>query len=435
MGISWVRSNLAFALYGLVLAWIIIGVVSQENWSAVQYLLFYGGMLTLFYVLLRAQAMKRATEIHAILDRMALPDGWEITTLRMLALMAVALTLYVISHMGEANVWLAMRINQTQEIVLIRQNILAGAPALVHYASSLLVKGILPCIVLISFCLKRRWIFRVVVLVSILFAISLMQNSPVIFIFMPLLLYALLHRHYLISLMALLLIAGVIWLLMATATPFYRPAFWFDYNTSKPMHTALLTKIKTTLGEANPKIEVVRNQSAFWKVRKIGEAVFVRVALVPGLVVSQWFTLLPEKVPFVQGCGYRFMAPFLGCTHQNMPLLLYEKLYPENVAIGMYGSVNVASMMEDYANFGIIGLVLAALILAALLALVQVIFTGANSFMIPFNVVYIFVLSSSSLYTTLASGGWLVSLAMYLLYRKTLRFHLTSTRPPTGSRI
>jgi hypothetical protein len=428
MRISWVRSNLAFALYGLVLVWIIIGVVSQENWGAVQYLLFYGGVLTLLYVLLRAQAMKRVTEIHTMLDRVALPGGWEIAALRMLALIAVALAIYVVSHMGEANIWQAMRNNQTQEIVLIRQNILAGSPALVHYATSLLLKGILPCLVLISFCLKRWWIFGVVVLVSILFAIALMQNSPVIFIFMPLFIYALFHRQYLMSLMAFLLIAGVIWLMMATTAPFYRPAFWFDYNAPKPIHTALLTEIKTTLGTTNTKTELVRDQSAFWKILKIGEAVTDRVVLVPGRVVSQWFTLLPEKVPFVQGCGYRFMAPFLGCTHQNIPLLLYEKLYPEHVAIGMRGSVNVASMMEDYANFGVIGLVLAAFILATLLALVQVIFTGAESLIIPFNVVYIMGLSSFSLYTTLASGGWLVSLAMYVLFRKALRFHLTATR-------
>jgi hypothetical protein len=160
--ISWLPSHPVLALYGLVVVWLVVGVAYLQQWGAVKYLLFYSGMLVLIYALLHRQVARQSLIIQNLLGRLSLRSGWEVSGVRLLAAAAVGLTFYVISHMGEVNVWQAMRVNQTWEIVFIRQNILVGAPGYVHYISSLLLKGILPCLLLISFCLKRWWIFALI---------------------------------------------------------------------------------------------------------------------------------------------------------------------------------------------------------------------------------------------------------------------------------
>lgn len=432
--ISWLRSHQVLALYGLVMVWLVIGVAQQQQWSAVKYLLFYSGMLILIYALLHTQVARQSLIIQNLLGHLTLRGGWEVSGVRLLAAAAVGLTLYVISHMGEVNVWQAMRVNQTWEIVFIRQNILVGAPDHVHYISSLLLKGILPCLLLISFCLKRWWIFAVIGLVSTVFAITLMQKSTIGFIFLPMLVYTILRRNYMGILVVLSLVVGVVSFLTVVASPPYRPAIWLNYNDAHIPVSKEFMKDTNTRQETNKEhlidlsAEYIRDQSSGWKIITLMDATFVRVVLVPGLVVSQWFTMLPEHVPFAKGCGYRFMAPLLGCTHQNMPAILYNKLYPEFFEAGVYGTVNVASMMEDYANFGIIGLVLAAGVLAIVLFSVQVIFAGAESFILPFNIVYIMGLSSFSLYTSLASGGWVISLLLFLIFKPALTATIMAQR-------
>ncbi|MGD0711206.1 MAG: hypothetical protein ABR968_08475 [Bacteroidales bacterium] len=149
-------------------------------------------------------------------------------------------------------------------------------------------------------------------------------------------------------------------------------------------------------------------------------AVFLRTCLTPGKVIVHWFDLIPSKRPYLYGCGYRFLQPFTGCDqYYDYASLIYIDLYPEYYKHGIKGSMNVASFMYEYSNFGDIGLVLSAAILSLIFVFINLLFINA-SFAVKFslNIYSILVLNSSAITTLLFSGGWGLMIILFLFYKK-----------------
>ncbi|WP_158590351.1 LamG-like jellyroll fold domain-containing protein [Noviherbaspirillum cavernae] len=141
-----------------------------------------------------------------------------------------------------------------------------------------------------------------------------------------------------------------------------------------------------------------------------------RVLFVPGEVVGQWFAVIPDEIPFAQGCGYRPLAALLGCPHVNFSEAVYTLYNPYLVEQGVEGTMNAASFMEDYANFGMPGLVLGGMLLAVLLYGLGVLFAGRRRVGVALNIVPLMYLSSGALLTLLLSGGWLATLCLYAVF-------------------
>ncbi|WP_449257013.1 hypothetical protein [Bosea sp. (in: a-proteobacteria)] len=92
----------------------------------------------------------------------------------------------------------------------------------------------------------------------------------------------------------------------------------------------------------------------------------------PGQGVATWLEAIPAKVPFSDGCSVRLIARLTGCEYRNLPREIYALAYPEYVARGLHGSLDVPHYVQDYAMFGVLGLALSGLAAAAgLLALRQ----------------------------------------------------------------
>jgi hypothetical protein len=129
--------------------------------------------------------------------------------------------------------------------------------------------------------------------------------------------------------------------------------------------------------------------------------------------------LIPDRLPYGLGCGYRFLAPVLNCEFRNFSVEIYRLLYPEYVREGLIGTVNAASMMDDYANFGVLGLLVSGFIHALIFLLIQIIFKGDLRLVLPVNGLYILLLTSGSWTSIMASGGWAAAILMYLCLRPT----------------
>jgi len=152
------------------------------------------------------------------------------------------------------------------------------------------------------------------------------------------------------------------------------------------------------------------------KVERIAQGLYNRVLILPGEIVSEWFRLIPAEKPFLAGDGYRLVAKLRGHPFVNYSVDLYKVLYPEYVAQGLNGTVNVASFMYDYANFGTSGLILAGFLLALLLVIMELIFKDDLVGKMSINIFPILLLSSGALTTLLFSGGWGFLILMYYLF-------------------
>lgn len=141
--------------------------------------------------------------------------------------------------------------------------------------------------------------------------------------------------------------------------------------------------------------------------------------VVPGKTVGDWFLLIPDEYPFLNGCGYRF-ARIFGCEFTEYSKVFYPRLYPQYAEKGLKGTVNVATFMYEYSNFGKTGLVLAALIVSLLFLFIQKLFDQDFVWLAVFNFFPALMLSSTSFTTLLFSGGWGLTILLFFIFRSRL---------------
>ena len=101
---------------------------------------------------------------------------------------------------------------------------------------------------------------------------------------------------------------------------------------------------------------------------------------------------------------------------------LYPIIYPEFAKRGFSGTVNVASFMYDYVNFGVFGFLLSAVSIALIFNIVEFVFKSNFVALFSLNAFYVLMLSSSSLSTLLFSGGWGLIIVLFML----INFYNTS---------
>ena len=85
----------------------------------------------------------------------------------------------------------------------------------------------------------------------------------------------------------------------------------------------------------------------------------------------------------------------------------------------MLGSLNAASFMSDYANFGFAGISVSTILTALLFCLVTIIYRD-HPLALPLNIPLILVSMETSIITALNSGaGWLAMTALFLYFFRT----------------
>ncbi len=235
------------------------------------------------------------------------------------------------------------------------------------------MRAVIPFFVVYACIRQKKYHFIAWVILAIIYSLNLMQKSYIVMAFVPLTLYFLLQRNYLKSFgVAMIPVIGVYFL-----------------------------TILTTPGKVNSQDEKIE-LTAQEKLNKSSQGLIRRLMIVPGKTVGDWFLLIPDEYPFLNGCGYRF-ATLFGCEHTEYSKLLYARLYPQYAEKGLKGTVNVASFMYEYSNFGRSGLVLAAVIISLLFLTIQKLFANQFVWLMVFNCFPALMLSSTS-FTTLETA-------------------------------
>jgi hypothetical protein len=277
----------------------------------------------------------------------------------------------------------ALHSSDGYDVARIRQSI-ASHGAIFNYLSPLLLKVLFPLLIL-KFIIDRKYFQAFLSCAfALVYAFSLLQKSFLFFVLAPACIYLFLSERKRFAIGAACVgAAGVI-------------ASFAVANSVSVFNSNLIT------GLAN------------------------RILSIPGSTAASWFEAFPSIFPFEYGCGYRFIAALRQCTFINNSEIMFNLTSPELTKIGIFGTMNAAHFVEDYANFGDAGLILAAGLTVLCIGGASI--ASARLGMaagVAINFPFIAMLSSTALHTTILSGGWL---AMILLSP----FLLSSGQPCLG---
>ena len=301
-------------------------------------------------------------------------------------------------HIGGSPGAKGLAVMDTKGIVELRRNITSEASSLWNYLSSFNIKAILPFSLLLLAFKKKKLLFGILITIGAFYAFSLMQKSYILTVLFPVILLCLFYRKYLQSI-GLVLICGIVIISLV-----------YIQNPQMRGGVDNVTKIEVALEN-----RVDSDQPYSIRVL-IG--LKHRILVVPGEMVSQWFQQIPKNKPFLHENGYGFVCKIKGIKHVEYSKVLYPVIRPKYAARGLKGSVNTASFMYEYSNFGNTGLVLSALLLGFLLFFVESIFGNNMLLKTSLNLFPIFMLSSGALTTALFSGGWGLVVVLYYIFAR-----------------
>ena len=332
---------------------------------------------------------------YFLLDRIV--GGWTVPDLRqdkvkLLAWTVLLLTCSIaVAHwafLGQVPLIAAMGEQDDLVVQSIRLHMTEDIPTWMAYASNILIKALIP--VTLVLCYKRfPRLFLALAIAGGIYAISLVQKSYIITLFVPLwVAFLISKRWWSFSLLTggFVLITALL-LLVAQPEKLDRDAVADDGKPKKGLVEDLVTSVMR------------------------------RVVLMPGWTVSAWFEYIPEQIPFQEGSAVRPLALVLGKPYHALDREVYDIEYPVEAAKHTEGTMGSASFMYGWANFGLVGLLLSGVITAVVLRLITLLFAGDWRWAICVNVFPLLVLSSVALTTVLLTHGWAVTLLLGTLFR------------------
>jgi len=292
-------------------------------------------------------------------------------------------------------------------IFSLRKSVTSDIPGWLKYIYSFSIKAIIPVGLVYMHLYKKKKAMFVFVLLAFFIGINSMQKSHFLTFFIPLTLLLFYHRQFR---KGLLLIGGILFCIVfmifvtnpalkySALSPFLNEAK--ERTIKKDMDKGAVNEPRMNIGEAN---------------EKAVNSLILRTFYLPGSTVGKWFKAIPRKKPFLHGKGYKLYCAVTGETFHDYSRELYPVLYPHYAKRGFAGSVNVASFMYEYANFGLWGLPLSAFIITLILLTVTFVFRGDWTMQILLNTIPVLFLSSGSYTSLLLSGGWGLIILLYIL--------------------
>lgn len=376
---GWFKGNFLFALYSISFFVITLGLFAFSGLKHFDKILIFFVPFCLCYWLLQKLNLKyELPQIPFKLDVL-------------INFAPVGILILIIGHyinMGNIPLLDAMAEINDIKIALIRNNVATNSSTFYNYTYSFLIKAVIPFYILLLFYKKKYKLFWVIAIIGSLYAMSLMQKSFVVVIFIPFGVFLLLSKRWKqLILLVVFLAAAIVFLILV----------------------------------ANPSEFSIIHKDSEYSFKMISLGVLNRVLFTPGRTVSLWFDSIPETLPFLEGCGYRFLAPFLDCEYQSYPSKMYDIIYPHYAVQGLHGTFVSTSFMYDYASFGKTGLVFSGVLLALVLSIIQGGFIFNWRFGVIFNAFPIMTLTSSALSTILVTHGWIPVLILAFIHLKEFK--------------
>lgn len=366
------------------------------------------GFLAIFYRFL--------PEHHTFSNGLKIGDHAWILVMAPIAFIALYFTL-----LGNVPLIDAIIAKEYYDVSRIRTDISkSGFPE--SYIPSLVTRSLAPAIAIYFLHIKKLKAAFFVFLCAASIGLLTITKGHVIFAAVPVILYCVLTKRFLQAGLCIFISVVMIYTVMVVTNPVANTACGFSNDSSDPACRVAAVPFPTSSEgfKSTPAVE------------KLAKSLSRRALLVPGEVVSEWFEIFPAKVPFEYGCGYRFLAPLVGCKFQQNARLVYKIHYPDRAAQGILGNKNAAHFMEEYANFGVPGLFLAGMLAAAAICIATLLMINVSlPAFLSVNAVFLMMLASTALHTTFLSGGWFMAMitSAVLLARSNLKMFEPTTPP------
>lgn len=286
-------------------------------------------------------------------------------------------------------------ITHLSEAVELRRGITTRAHPIWNYISSINIKALIPFSLVLFWHKKQKKLFWILIIVGCLYSFTLMQKSYIFSVLIPVITISIYEKK------------------------------WLDFfKFSISIFIVIISLVYVTNPQIRGGVDDLKKVQTEEKTKKsnaiiIFTALCKRVFVVPGEMVSEWFRCIPEKKPFLHGNGYNIISKIKKEEFHDYALELYPIIKPKMAKKGLKGSVNVASFMREYSNFGIIGLVLSGLITALFFLFIEFVYKDTDiKIKLALNLFLIFLLSSGALSTLLLSGGWLFLIGLFFIFKK-----------------
>lgn len=396
----------------LVIGLLLVGTVAHGSIRATVGMLAFISIVGATYVaLLGLKSLQ--PPIASFADMFVLEGSAREFGIWLIGLTAIAIALIHLVLFNGMTLGAVMKANTSIEVALIRQGLTENLPTWMHYLNSIAIKALFPIALLLAVIHRLRTLTLFVAVVGAIYSVCMLQKSGPVILALPTIAYFILSCRWVRLACTVFLVVAVVLLMGVIANPRIQSA-----SLQKTLHSfgQILPDNATRSREDEifdriSEGEMPAGQSAAGSLIR---ALFDRVIVVPGDVAAIWFDAIPEVIPYGEGCGYRFLTPLIGCEFQNYSTILYAKLYPEETAQGLRGTVNAASMMTAYANFGMAGIAISAIMHGFLAWVLYILFHRTPALSPPFNGIYLVLLSSGDLFTLMLSGGWGFALIFYI---------------------
>lgn len=399
------KPNGLFALYLACFGLVSFGVVVETGTNYVHYLgIFLVSLLAFysaFFLAFKKIGLGSSGVFSGLIKSGETAKKIGIGTLILMAILAIGHWL----HLGQIPTLTALQSSDYYYVQHLRREITFIDSSFWRYGSSFLIRALMPFFLLWSFRTFKKKTFWIIAVLMVIYSVSLLPKSFVLIVLLPTIVYALLNKNFKSAFSLSGMVIGSLAFLVVVANPGLR------------MDKSKLEQNSPYKVESVPSTATVDSTKS--KLRLTTEVLARRVLIVPGYVVGKWFECVPDSLPFLDGCGYRFIAGPKGCEFHNYPHELWQFVHPDYHAVGRKGTVNTASFMYDYVNWGWKGLVISGLILGLVLAFIENLFAQSFIAKISINALAVFWLTSTSLFTLLLSGGWGLMIALYAVFSRS----------------
>ncbi|MCH2235072.1 MAG: hypothetical protein MK078_12540 [Crocinitomicaceae bacterium] len=403
---DFLKSHTLFSTYSVIFLGLIYGVLVTSGTTYLGYLLTFYGTFLVSYFAFNKVMPKKEIKLKFLSKRPQVSIHW------ILIPFLVFMVIHLILEGGSPAIS-AYFSTTPEEAALIRENILQDLPSIFGYISSIAIKAAIPFLLLYLLLKEQKLLYWILFIVASFYAFSLMQKSFIVAILLPALIYALVKRKFFYSIKYI----GVIALTIISLTKIANPGKLVPVkDDSIGLNDVVIEVEEEPVVSDAPSGGSVELKPSGTRIGNILYGIQRRVFVVPGEVVSGWFDNVPEKKPFLYGDGYRLLAMLKGNQRRAYSIELYPLLKPQNAQKGLKGTVNAASFMYDYVNFGVYGLIFSGIILSLLFVFVERLFQSNFELKLSLNLYPILILSSSALTTLLFSGGWAFLLLFNFLF-------------------
>lgn len=290
----------------------------------------------------------------------------------------------------------AKDISTVRELTELRGQIHAGTNKLLIYLFAWNIRAFMPFALVLFYITNRKWFFYTILTISCVYAFVMMQKSYILSILVPLLCILIIRRKYIFAGFLIFIAGATIYSLIAITAHITDTDAAYTGKTVTIDETFTSKLYRYTIGISN------------------------RIFVVPGEMVAGWFDAIPDKKPFLMGDGYKIVAKIKGNEYHNYSTELYPIIRPHYHERGLTGSVNVATFMREYSNFGVLGLILSSIFMGFFFVTIENLFGQQQEFYWAINLFPIFLLTSGSILTILFSGGWLMLILLYFVFKKEL---------------